>query len=474
MLAQKLYFTEPSKLFYFNSNMLKYSNDTILYQYILLDTIAPYLPNTSHTRILKSNGTIIIDKEVNQWKDSSFFFTRIVKSGDGNFYGAGLTNDSCIELMKFDKNLNATKYIKLRDSTCYAITFSTLSVIGNKILMGGRCSTYRDSADNNGYIYDVSSTTFAVKKAFYIPEPSPSFYPATLHYRTKDSCYYFVSYIHPILQSHAGYDTYMNKMRSSGQIDTVMLVHGDFGLMADSVYNLIDITSFLDNNDSIFYLSSTARVDRFDSTFQTISIKRYPIQLSLKYDDFKKIKEQIITENNDGDDKERVGYNSMINKNDTLYQLTIQKTKQQYRIQAFNLNLSKLFEFYVPFSNHNFYYPFVYNFDIEDRTLYNAGNDLSKLYLLIQSGVFLEDNQIEHKENKMNVYPNPVHDKLFINNVDDLIGYSIFDYTGKLINTEGVLRNETTIIKTEGIKPGIYFLQLNTQNGFITKKIIKM
>ena len=327
--AQNYYFKDPSRLNYYTSNMLKFGSDSILFQYVLADTVPPYSIHTSHSLILKTDGTIIKDKVFNTWKDSSFYYAKIIKSVDNNFWGAGLTNDSNIELMKFDPNLNSILYIKIKDSTCYTRMFSTITAIGNKILLGGRCSSHKDSTDDTGYIYDVDASALKLNKSFYFTVPSHNFYPSTLHYRAKDSCYYFVSKIHPIKMDSAGYDAYINKMNNKGHIDTVMLIHGDFGLVSDSIYNLIDYTSFLDYKDSIFYLSSTAYVDVFDSSFQTIAYKRYPYQLSLRYDDFKKIKEQIISENSEGDLYERAGTNSIINKNDTLYQLTFQKTNQR-------------------------------------------------------------------------------------------------------------------------------------------------
>ena len=72
-----------------------------------------------------------------------------------------------------------------------------------------------------------------------------------------------------------------------------------------------------------------------------------------------------------------------------------------------------------------------------------------------------------------NVFPNPGTNNIMINVDDSVIdSYSIFDVSGKEIISKRSIANSYTINISE-LDSGVYFLQINTDNGLIVKKFIK-
>jgi len=75
----------------------------------------------------------------------------------------------------------------------------------------------------------------------------------------------------------------------------------------------------------------------------------------------------------------------------------------------------------------------------------------------------------------IDVYPNPMLDKLFIRaNTSDLTKLDIFDISGKLILSKSwSAKNATYQVNVEDLVSGLYFVNVNTTNASSTFKIIK-
>ena len=68
------------------------------------------------------------------------------------------------------------------------------------------------------------------------------------------------------------------------------------------------------------------------------------------------------------------------------------------------------------------------------------------------------------------VYPNPVVDFLYINNLPKYASASIVAIDGKIIYSRQLLENVIDVTK---FKTGIYFLMINTDSGKYTYKFVK-
>lgn len=74
--------------------------------------------------------------------------------------------------------------------------------------------------------------------------------------------------------------------------------------------------------------------------------------------------------------------------------------------------------------------------------------------------------------NSVTLYPNPVNDILYIENTNQLNirKIDLYDVYGKQIISLG---NRFDQVNLKNIVPGLYFINIQTESGTITKKIIK-
>ena len=78
-------------------------------------------------------------------------------------------------------------------------------------------------------------------------------------------------------------------------------------------------------------------------------------------------------------------------------------------------------------------------------------------------------------ENDLNIYPNPVSDKLTVSlrtNSFQVTSMSVFDINGKLINTQAVRDNQIEM-NTQSLAAGNYFLRLSDGKNCVTTKFVK-
>jgi hypothetical protein len=77
------------------------------------------------------------------------------------------------------------------------------------------------------------------------------------------------------------------------------------------------------------------------------------------------------------------------------------------------------------------------------------------------------------KESSINIFPNPViKENLNIVSLDNYMkNITVYDITGKVVYDENNLNSGKIEINVNDFKPGLYFVQVETNNEFITKKI---
>lgn len=82
-----------------------------------------------------------------------------------------------------------------------------------------------------------------------------------------------------------------------------------------------------------------------------------------------------------------------------------------------------------------------------------------------------DDTSIEEYENKFNIYPNPVNDRLVIDTEENVRTVNIYNILGVAVySTNNFAQNE---INVSDLSEGIYFISIETDNGKIVKKFIK-
>lgn len=77
---------------------------------------------------------------------------------------------------------------------------------------------------------------------------------------------------------------------------------------------------------------------------------------------------------------------------------------------------------------------------------------------------------IEELAAQVNVYPNPSSDVVFVNTDAQISTIDVINVAGQKLSSLNV-NNNNAQINVNGFAAGIYFLQINTENGLITKKI---
>ena len=81
-------------------------------------------------------------------------------------------------------------------------------------------------------------------------------------------------------------------------------------------------------------------------------------------------------------------------------------------------------------------------------------------------------NVTEVKENNINIYPNPVKDVVRVSGAE-INSISVYNSVGVLVEKIEVSNNETEINMND-YNTGIYFVQVNSENGTTTRKVVKL
>lgn len=71
----------------------------------------------------------------------------------------------------------------------------------------------------------------------------------------------------------------------------------------------------------------------------------------------------------------------------------------------------------------------------------------------------------------MQVYPNPVVDKINLKSVKDLQSVVLYDAKGAIVRDFGMIKSSS--VDVSNIATGNYLLKITTKNSEFTKKIIK-
>ena len=85
------------------------------------------------------------------------------------------------------------------------------------------------------------------------------------------------------------------------------------------------------------------------------------------------------------------------------------------------------------------------------------------------SGIISETNNIASNI-KLNIYPNPSKGNVFVNSSEKIISISVLNILGeKVISNSRINNNQLDLSQ---LNNGVYFINISTKKGVITKKII--
>ena len=79
----------------------------------------------------------------------------------------------------------------------------------------------------------------------------------------------------------------------------------------------------------------------------------------------------------------------------------------------------------------------------------------------------IEDTDLN---NNLSIYPNPVTSQFTIDTEGQVESVTILNTTGRIVET---IVNATNTVDVSNLTPGVYFVQVQTENGLVSKKIIK-
>ena len=111
---------------------------------------------------------------------------------------------------------------------------------------------------------------------------------------------------------------------------------------------------------------------------------------------------------------------------------------------------------------------------IEVVALYNDKSSIS-VSLFTDDETEIEDDTTSITEHYqiINLYPNPVNDRLYIETLTQTLTVEIYDVYGRHQVTETPSHQGNLTIDLSNLKSGIYFVKIKTEEGNIVKRIIK-
>jgi hypothetical protein len=111
---------------------------------------------------------------------------------------------------------------------------------------------------------------------------------------------------------------------------------------------------------------------------------------------------------------------------------------------------------------------------IEVFALYNEKSSVS-VSLFAENETEIEDDTTSIAEHNqlINIYPNPVNDRLYVETQTQTLTIEIYDVYGRLQDYKTTRLQGNVAIDVENLKSGIYFVKINTEKGNIVKRIIK-
>ena len=131
-------------------------------------------------------------------------------------------------------------------------------------------------------------------------------------------------------------------------------------------------------------------------------------------------------------------------------------------------------------------YEFIVN--VKETSFTDTGLDANTKYFYSVTAVYADGSESEKSESAevttkpesieelslaLNIYPNPVNDRLYIETESEIIEVSIFDVYGRRQVTETPSHQEVVTVEVSNLNSGVYFVKVVTNDGDVVKRFVK-
>jgi|AntAceMinimDraft_17_1070374.scaffolds.fasta_scaffold22957_2 hypothetical protein len=132
------------------------------------------------------------------------------------------------------------------------------------------------------------------------------------------------------------------------------------------------------------------------------------------------------------------------------------------------------------FADSSYKYVILGNFFSDDNTIISTLNYCNAYYFVDDicvsedsSTCDIQTDIVRYKYNKINIYPNPTKDKLFIENYSSKeFIFNIYNHFGVKVKNGKSYHHSYTEIDLSNLQSGIYYIQCFINNNLLTKKFI--
>ena len=84
--------------------------------------------------------------------------------------------------------------------------------------------------------------------------------------------------------------------------------------------------------------------------------------------------------------------------------------------------------------------------------------------------IVIKDDAVEELSSSLNIYPNPVNDRLYIETLTQTQTIEIYDVYGR---QQLVVSGQQSAVSVANLNSGIYFVKVVTENGEVVKRFVK-
>lgn len=98
---------------------------------------------------------------------------------------------------------------------------------------------------------------------------------------------------------------------------------------------------------------------------------------------------------------------------------------------------------------------------------FQGGAEITGFAIPYYTGVGVDELE---KEFSYNVYPNPAYDQVTVKCTHNVKSYTVVNYVGQIV-LQDVVNTDNFSVDIRSLSPGMYFIQLDTEQGIVTEKI---